>query len=1452
MLALSQMNSHINPSVISTDDEAVGDSEEEKAGDVVEEQHHHQQQQSTHHFQGEFGTNIDGSDEKNDHAYGINPHHHQHQGRHYRQHQYQVLSKRPRLSIASSGQDSFHDQINNTNDRTKTQEDLAISSTNMLNNSTADTTTTSTTINNAINSSNNGINSHSVFQSFLLQSNYTLNDNYSSEKENQKSLSSLKCLLNQYDCDTSVNMSSTHMPIDTSDLILHEAHNTTDHSTLSLKEIAYMDYHGQYQTGPDHTDSTVDDELHEFKVPQSSSSSVGSTDQMNFMTINNTGAPYSSYHYMTNAHSDFSNLFNHSNMSYPSSMIPPSASNPASPIFPPPPLTTNSGSIFMTSGYSVNHPAASVVYPAAAAAAAVAAASFQSLSSSVCDQFYSAISSSNATSNDNTSIHQHPTNDYSSHCTRNVLRYNLDSNQDEPISSLYMHSNLPVTGYPDITRSYPPTASTHAIDQCQASLFPTASYSVENKLEKESISDKILDQHLPKIMPKKEQILQQHDRNTDQEHINFFSTRILPSENPVNRVSLDSQFAQRSLSSSSSLLSENYINPSLHPIDRHTNEHNSNKQFTNEFTQFSKTFQLVTCAVSNSNDNTLTMTSSQAFQHDEKRLSNLSNHLLLNNNNCQSVPNNTTNDDVISSSNDGNHNKLYCESLRSLNIPIFDGNYAQLNSMNTDREETTDQIHSAILQSTSTLSKTQDILTDFPTSSSSTLLSNRLKENDGSNITKMSSSGSSSNNGGGAVVTSGSTACCESLSILTRDMMRAYLIDRRDQVLIILHAKVAQKSYGTEKRFFCPPPCIYLRGDGWGLPSGQTSCSETKPGSNHERTNQEDLMTYSANNIRTYSLENNSSSSPTITPTPGPSTSSSSTYTRDHSQILAFMGIGGSTTPMEMIQLNLDDGRDYSNAKTLFISDSDKRKYFMLTLKMFYKNGKDLGQFHSRRIKVISKPSKKKQSLKNTDLCIASGTKIALFNRLRSQTVSTRYLHVEDASFHASSSRWGAFTINLLADDQDEAEQFTVQEGYIHYGHTVKLVCSETGMALPRLIVRKVDKTTVLLDADDPVSQLHKCAFHLKDTDRMYLCLSQDKIVQLPSTPCDDNPHREKINDAAAWTIISTDKAEYRWFEPSHLPSTYRTTDGQVKSIKPPISCIVPITPVPVVRDMRVNGGGDVAMVELIGENFSPRHQVWFGDVPAQTFYRCEELLLCFVPDISEFYRDWTYIQKTLEVPISLVRQDGIIYSSGLTFTYHPESGPRQHCQPALEIIRAASIAAAAAAAAAASSNSLLCTSTKLLTEPSCSSRSGLFTSIECISSQLQPINEEYNFSQLHKDSMCLDSSFLSSVSSTPSASTSRVVNRLINTNSRTGGYYEDVNFNQQQHHLHHHHHHQHHLLQQQQQQQQQQQDSQHLIVVDPQEHHILRNSNLNSNSLTTSLGNTTTDCPFYIPVNTS
>ncbi|KAF4527955.1 hypothetical protein B566_EDAN014128 [Ephemera danica] len=283
----------------------------------------------------------------------------------------------------------------------------------------------------------------------------------------------------------------------------------------------------------------------------------------------------------------------------------------------------------------------------------------------------------------------------------------------------------------------------------------------------------------------------------------------------------------------------------------------------------------------------------------------------------------------------------------------------------------------------------------------------------------------------------------------------------------------------------------------------------------------------------------------------------------------------------------------------MYISDSDKRKHFMLSVKMFYGNGHDIGVFHSKRIKVISKPSKKKQSLKNADLCIASGTKVALFNRLRSQTVSTRYLHVENGNFHASSTQWGAFTIHL----------------------TVKLVCSVTGMALPRLIIRKVDKQMALLDADDP------------------------------ATPCPKEPNKEMINDGASWTIISTDKAEYQFFEGM----------GPVRA---------PVTPVPVVSTLHLNGGGDVAMLELTGENFTPSLKVWFGDVEAETMYRCQESMLCVVPEISAFRGEWLWVRQPTQVPVSLVRNDGIIYATGLTFTYTPEPGPRPHCPAADEIMR--------------------------------------------------------------------------------------------------------------------------------------------------------------------------------------
>jgi recombining binding protein (suppressor of hairless) len=148
---------------------------------------------------------------------------------------------------------------------------------------------------------------------------------------------------------------------------------------------------------------------------------------------------------------------------------------------------------------------------------------------------------------------------------------------------------------------------------------------------------------------------------------------------------------------------------------------------------------------------------------------------------------------------------------------------------------------------------------------------------------------------------------------LTREAMRRFIRERGEMRVVILHAKVAQKSYGNEKRFFCPPPCIYLFGDGWARRQQQIVAS----GQGEQAA-----------------------------------------------QICAFIGIGNSEQEMQPLDFT---GKNYCAAKTLFISDSDKRKHFMLSVKMFYGNSEDIGLFHSKRIKVISKPSKKKQSLKNAD-----------------------------------------------------------------------------------------------------------------------------------------------------------------------------------------------------------------------------------------------------------------------------------------------------------------------------------------------------------------------------------------------------------------------------------------------------------------------------------------------------
>nr|XP_013817253.1 PREDICTED: recombining binding protein suppressor of hairless-like protein [Apteryx mantelli mantelli] len=376
---------------------------------------------------------------------------------------------------------------------------------------------------------------------------------------------------------------------------------------------------------------------------------------------------------------------------------------------------------------------------------------------------------------------------------------------------------------------------------------------------------------------------------------------------------------------------------------------------------------------------------------------------------------------------------------------------------------------------------------------------------------------------------------------LLRDGVRRYLQLPADQTVLILHAKVAQKSYGNEKRFFCPPPCVYLTGPGWKLKQEQIKARDLGEAG---------------------------------------------------SRVCGYMGLdsmGSSLTETQKLSFEEQpDSKGFSCAKALYISDADKRKHFRLVLKLFFSNGQEIGTFHSKLIKVISKPSQKKQSLKNTDLCISSGSKVSLFNRLRSQTISTRYLSVEGGAFIASARQWAAFTLHL-ADEHCARSEFPLREGYIRYGSVVQLICTATGVTLPPL-----------------VSPLAAGARH-------------GTAGAAPGFPRSQGALQGAHGRAAG---------------------------GSGRPAR-----AAPVTP----GSLQLTGGGDVAMLEVQGEYFHAHLKVWFGDVEAETMYRSPKSLVCVVPDVSAFGSDWRWLRYPITVPLLLIRDDGLIYSSSFTFTYTPE-----------------------------------------------------------------------------------------------------------------------------------------------------------------------------------------------------
>ncbi|KAI8349628.1 hypothetical protein EDC96DRAFT_519924 [Choanephora cucurbitarum] len=571
-----------------------------------------------------------------------------------------------------------------------------------------------------------------------------------------------------------------------------------------------------------------------------------------------------------------------------------------------------------------------------------------------------------------------------------------------------------------------------------------------------------------------------------------------------------------------------------------------------------------------------------------------------------------------------------------------------------------------------------------------------------------------------------------------KPMIREYLLCREHQdratpvagerTVMVLTSRVAQKSYGTEKRFLCPPPTTILKGAHW-----WTHGSENKkhPHSLTEPT------------------KSNLFQSQSMVLSPPKLTIHISGETINQTGVIEWQSssAGTSVDPTTVTSSNAGSIFGRCVSKQLYINDADeKRKRVEVLAKLQLGNGQSLGTFPSKGIKVISKPSKKRQSIKNMELCIHHGTTISLFNRIRSQTVSTKYLGVSNGGnnggtcFVARTGSWDPFVIWIVDTSRSpdtmprphqhhphnpnfppppaialQTPHTTQQPIAILYNQPVVLQCVTTGLVSPVMVIRKVDKGSMVLGGNrlddfsgktggecgdetlgDPVSQLHKVAFQIvqdptfaqhnkangyttKPTYEMpqschpvtYLACLND-VVGMHKTnynrhlleSCQSDWEEkvetkgrrgsladrrgsasdssglegacwtEDVSDAAVWTIVGTDCANYTFWTPLH-----QTTEA--------------ITPFPVVHELLTKKKDQLT---LVGDHLTEDVSVWFGDIKASSAEFHRDSIVCPIPDVQELQKSPTCLVEEdglkKKIPLLLVRGDGIVYRTDRYYTF--------------------------------------------------------------------------------------------------------------------------------------------------------------------------------------------------------
>ncbi|KAF9147303.1 hypothetical protein BG015_011088, partial [Linnemannia schmuckeri] len=178
------------------------------------------------------------------------------------------------------------------------------------------------------------------------------------------------------------------------------------------------------------------------------------------------------------------------------------------------------------------------------------------------------------------------------------------------------------------------------------------------------------------------------------------------------------------------------------------------------------------------------------------------------------------------------------------------------------------------------------------------------------------------------------------------------------------HGAIAQKSYGIEKRYLCPPPMVQV--------SAGVNAKQVRSEQPHVTMS----VIHEKVDIRGHHGEN----------------------------------------LMEQ-DCSLDDSLRCS-FRNLHVTGtgSDSSKRFKLGLQVFLNKNSSMPTaiMDSNPIPIISKPSKKTAKAGNASCFILNGMSVSLLNRINAQTVRTKYMAVDNNAVCAKIGSWSSFTIKMV------------------------------------------------------------------------------------------------------------------------------------------------------------------------------------------------------------------------------------------------------------------------------------------------------------------------------------------------------------------------------------------------------------------------------------------------------